>query len=120
MNILFIWINPKYKVSISGLDPDSPHPQPWQSKIVTRNKVHRLYSQQLFYSARAGGLGCLDQDQISILYVLFFIYVDIFLVDAVRSYNNNYEDNTTHEHNEDYINNTDDKELMQVNELTGS
>ena len=57
-------------VSISGLDPDSPHPQPWQSKIVTRNKVHRLYSQQLFYSARAGGLGCLVQDQISILYSL--------------------------------------------------
>ena len=51
---------------------------------------------------------------------MFFNYVDIFLVDAVRSYNNNYEDNTTHEHNEDYINNTDDKELMQVNELTGS
>ena len=47
-------------VSISGLDPDSPHPQPWQSKIVTRNKVHRLYSQQLFYSARAGGLGCMS------------------------------------------------------------
>ena len=55
-------------VSISGLDPDSPQPQPWQSKIVTGNKDNELYSQQLFYSARAGGLSCLVKDQISILY----------------------------------------------------
>ena len=59
-----------YTVSISGLDPDTPQPQPWQSKIVAGNKVHRLYSQRLFYSARAGAGGCLDQDQISILYIL--------------------------------------------------
>ena len=58
-------------VSISGLDQDSPQPQPWKSKIVAGNKVNRLYSQQLFRSARAGaGAGsCLDQDQISILYI---------------------------------------------------
>ena len=57
-------------VSISGLDQDSPQPQPWKSKIVAGNKVKRLYSQQLFRSARAGAGagGCLDQDQISILY----------------------------------------------------
>ena len=58
-----------YTVSISGLEPDSPQAQPWQSKIVAENKVHCLYSQQLFYSGRAGGLGCLDQYQISILYI---------------------------------------------------
>ena len=29
-------------VSISGLEPDSPQPQPWQSKIVAGNKVHHL------------------------------------------------------------------------------
>ena len=58
-------------VSISGLDPDSPGPRPWQSKIVAGNKDDELYSLRLFYSARAGGLGCLDQDQISILYVLY-------------------------------------------------
>ena len=32
------------------------------------NKDNELYSQRLFYSARAGGLGCLVKDQISILY----------------------------------------------------
>ena len=60
----------QYTVSISGLDPDSPQPQPWQSKIVAGNKDDELYSQQLFYSARAGAGGCLDQDQILILYIL--------------------------------------------------
>ena len=49
-------------VSISGLKPDSPGP-----KIVAGNKDNKLYSQQLFYSARAGGLSCLVKDQISIL-----------------------------------------------------
>ena len=55
-------------VSISGLDQDSPQPQPWKSKIVAGNKVNRLYSQQLFRFARAGAGagGCLDQDHISI------------------------------------------------------
>ena len=57
-------------VLISGLEPDSPQPQPWQSKIVAGNKDDELYSQQLFYSARAGAGGCLDQDQILILYIL--------------------------------------------------
>ena len=52
-----------YTVSISGLEPGSPPPQPWQSKIVAGNKVYRLYSQRLFY----WGWGCLDHDQISIL-----------------------------------------------------
>ena len=33
------------------------------------NKDNELYSQRLFYSARAGAGGCLDQDQISILYI---------------------------------------------------
>ena len=32
-------------VSISGLEPDSPGPQPWQSKIVAGNKDDELYSQ---------------------------------------------------------------------------
>ena len=32
-------------VSISGLDPDSPQSQPWQSKIVAGNKGDELYSQ---------------------------------------------------------------------------
>ena len=56
-------------VSISGLEPDSPQPQPWQSKIVTGNKDNELYSQRLFYSTRAEAGGCLVQDQISILYL---------------------------------------------------
>ena len=55
-------------VWISGLWPDSSGPQPWQSKIVAGNKVHCLYSQWLFYSARAGAGGCLVKDQTSILY----------------------------------------------------
>ena len=58
-------------VSISGLEPDSPQPQPWQSEIVTGNKDDELYSQRLFYSARAGAGGCLVQEQILILYTVF-------------------------------------------------
>ena len=48
-------------LSISSLERDIPQPQPWQSKD------NELYSQRLFYSARARGLVCLVKDQISIL-----------------------------------------------------
>ena len=72
MTFFILW-SCKYTVSISGLEPDSPQPKPWQSKIVAGNKVHRLYSQWLFYSAMAGG--CLVQDQISILYYNRNIYI---------------------------------------------
>ena len=54
----------------------APSPQPWRSKIVAGNKDNEQ-------TDRAGGLGCLDQDQISILFVnkvqiLFCIYENIF------------------------------------------
>ena len=50
-----------FTVSISGLAPDSPGPQPWQSKIVAGNKDNELYSQRLFYYAMAGGPGLSGQ-----------------------------------------------------------
>ena len=62
-NVIVSIIQYRYLV----LNQTEPQPQPWQSKIVAGNKDDELYSQQLFYSARAGGLSCLVKDQISIL-----------------------------------------------------
>ena len=80
-----------HTVSISGLEPDSPQPQPWQSKIVAGNKVHCLYSQWLFYSARAGAGGCLVQDQISILYCKIVIFAHLDLDNDMKIHNREEE-----------------------------
>ena len=45
-----------YTVSISGLDPDSPQPQPWQSKIVAGNEDDELYYQQLQGESKKSGI----------------------------------------------------------------
>ena len=60
-------------VSISGLDPDSPGPQPWQSKIVAGNKDNELYSQYRYLGKVSSSHRALQSDNHMDIEIIFIL-----------------------------------------------